>query len=286
MAILIPDFKKRGCALHILFFCNKFCLPAHTENIKQSGGEFMRIWRARQRTGILLILLPFALFCLFSLPRKAAVAADGAADIPARPKLIALTFDDGPSSVTTPVLLDGLAERGVHATFFLVGSMVADNPDVVRRMAAEGHQIGVHTYDHSSTTGLLDLSGEQFDAQVGVTARMITQLTGQTQFAFRPPYGFVDDRVRSLTPGPIVLWSIDPEDWRDQDARREAELILSQAEDGAIILLHDIFSQSVEAALQVIDSLHQQGYLFVTVDELFAARAIPLERGEVYLSAN
>lgn len=246
----------------------------------------MHSWRARQRTGILLILLPFALFCLLSLPRRGAVAADGAADIPARPKLIALTFDDGPSSVTTPVLLDGLAERGVHATFFLVGSMVADNPNVVRRMAAEGHQIGVHTYDHSSTTGLLDLSREQFDAQVGVTARMITQLTGQTQFVFRPPYGFVDDRVRSLAPGPIVLWSIDPEDWRDQDAQREAELILAQAEDGAIILLHDIFSQSVEAALQVIDSLHQQGYLFVTVDELFAAKAIPLEQGEVYLSAN
>lgn len=241
---------------------------------------------------LLAMVLPWAVYGGFCCLGRGAVSAGGAAEIAQgeetaerQPKLIALTFDDGPSSVTTPVLLDGLAERGVHATFFLVGSMVADNPDLVRRMAAEGHQIGVHTYDHSSSSGLLNLSQAQFDAQVGVTAAQLTKLTGQTQFALRPPYGFVDDGVRKRAPGPIILWSIDPEDWKDQNAAREAAHILSNARDGSVILMHDIFSQSVEAALQVVDALHAQGYWFVTVDELFAAKGVQLEKGLVYLSA-
>lgn len=222
-------------------------------------------------------------FSVQSLPT--AVPADGAAEldsaVPAE-KLIALTFDDGPSSVSTPVLLDGLAQRGVHATFFLVGSMAADNHALVRRMAAEGHQIGLHTYDHSSQQGLTGLSEPQFRAQVDTTRDLLTALTGQTKFVFRPPYGFVDDSVRLWADAPIILWSVDTEDWKNQNADRVAQHIISHAEDGAIVLLHDIFSSSVEGALKAVDVLLEQGYRFVTVDELFSARGIDLLDGEVY----
>lgn len=200
------------------------------------------------------------------------------------PPLIALTFDDGPSSVTTPVLLDGLAERGIKATFFLVGSMAADNHATVRRMAQEGHQLGVHTYDHSLQRGLTGLNEAQFRGQVDTTRDLISALTGQTEFVFRPPYGFVDASVKMWADSPVILWSIDPEDWKYQDAEKVAQHIISHAEDGAIILLHDIFKTSVEGALEAVDALLKEGYRFVTVDQLFEARGITAEKGTVYHS--
>lgn len=197
-------------------------------------------------------------------------------------KLIALTFDDGPSAVNTPVLLDGLAQRGVHVTFFLVGTMVEDSPELVCRMVEEGHQIGVHTYDHSATQGLTGLTEAQFRAQVDTTRALLFALTGETELALRPPYGFVDSGVLSWADSPIVLWSVDTEDWRDKDAARIARHIVEHAEDGAVVLLHDIFSTSVEGALLAIDTLMEEGYCFVTVDELLAAQRITPQNGAVY----
>lgn len=200
-------------------------------------------------------------------------------------KLIALTFDDGPSGSNTPVLLDGLADRGVHATFFLVGSMVEARPELAVRLAREGHQIGIHTYDHDSAGGLRGLSEEQFDAQVGKTRRLLTALTGQTEFALRPPYGFVDEGVETRAPGPIILWSVDPEDWKYRDTEKVTAHILSHVQDGDIVLLHDIFPTSVEAALRVVDTLQGQGWRFVTVDELLALRGQEPAPGEICHSA-
>lgn len=251
----------------------------------------MRPWKENLKalgSGLALLLaftLPWAAYTAACLHTGSSVAAGGTAELTQgedEAPLIALTFDDGPSSATTPALLDGLARRGVHATFFLVGSMAADNHDLVRRMSDEGHQIGVHTYDHSLSKGLTGLSEAQFRAQVDATRDLLTALTGQTQYALRPPYGFVDDSVRRWAEGPIILWSVDPEDWKDQNARRVVQHILSHAEDGSIVLLHDIFSSSVDAALQVVDALMEQGYRFVTVDELFAARGLTPAAGEVY----
>ena len=197
-------------------------------------------------------------------------------------KLIALTFDDGPRRSTTTALLDGLAERGVHATFFLIGSQVEDNRDVVRRMDGEGHQIGIHTYDHVKLTGL---NRADFDAQVDKTRDVLKATLEHNDFLLRPPYGMLDGSVKAWAGCPIILWSIDPEDWRDRNAAREVEQVVREARDGGIILMHDIFPESVEAALQIVDQLHAQGYLFCTIDELFAARGIPLEAGEKYWNA-
>lgn len=198
------------------------------------------------------------------------------------PKLIAITFDDGPRRSTTTALLDGLAQRGVKATFFLIGAQLEHNEDLIRRMDAEGHQIGIHTYDHVSLAGL---SKADFDAQVAVTRQKLMDILGHDGFLLRPPYGAVDAAVRRNAGCPIILWSIDPEDWKDRNAAREVEHAASNARDGSILLLHDIFPESVEAALAIVDRLHAQGYLFVTVEELFAARHVPLEAGEVYRAA-
>ena len=210
-----------------------------------------------------------------SVPAAAWTAAE-------TPKLIALTFDDGPRRSTTTALLDGLEARGVRATFFLIGKQLDHNEDLIRRMDAQGHQIGIHTYDHVSLTGL---SKADFDAQVALTRQKLMAILGHDGFLLRPPYGAVDEAVRKNAGCPIILWSIDPEDWGDQNAPREVEHVVSQARDGAIILMHDIFPASVEAALEIVDRLHAQGYLFVTVEELFAARHIALEPGETYSQA-
>jgi peptidoglycan/xylan/chitin deacetylase (PgdA/CDA1 family) len=237
--------------------------------------------------GVLLLALALFLVCLAVFgavsPREDAVAADAQAAVEQTPPLIALTFDDGPRPATTAQLLDGLSQRGVQATFFLIGEQLPGNEELVRRMAQEGHQIGIHTYDHVMLTGL---NQTDFDAQVARTRQLLCSILGYDDFVLRPPYGLCDEGVRAMAGCPIILWSIDPEDWGDKNTQREVEQIVREARDGSIILLHDIYPTSVDAALQVIDQLHQQGFLFVTVDELFAARGVELQPGQVYRSAD
>lgn len=196
--------------------------------------------------------------------------------------MIALTFDDGPMSSVTPALLDGLAQRGVKATFFLIGSQIVGNEDLVRRIEEEGHQIGIHTYDHVS---LIGLNRADFDAQVEKTGNLLERILGHGSFLLRPPYGLLDDGVRAMAQYPIILWSVDPEDWKDKNTARVAEHIVNQAQDGDVVLLHDIYTQSVDAALQAVDRLLARGYLFVTVEELFQSRGITLDNGQVYRNA-
>lgn len=209
----------------------------------------------------------------------AAVTAEGLAEIGIQRPLIALTFDDGPRRSTTSQLLDGLAQRGVAATFFLIGEQVEGNEDLVARMEAEGHQVGIHTWDHVSLTGL---NARDFYSQVERTGALLTQTLGHGGFALRPPYGLVDNGVKKRAGAPIVLWSVDPTDWDDKNTPRVVSEVVSQARDGDIILLHDIYPTSVEAALQIVDALHAKGFLFVTVEELALQRYVALEPGEVY----
>ena len=234
--------------------------------------------------------MPVLVFCLAGICLSAflnaesrwVLPADATADVEKPVKLIALTFDDGPRRETTAKLLDGLAQRGVPATFFLIGEQIVGQEDLVLRMESEGHQIGIHTYDHVTLTGL---NRADFDAQVDKTRQMLKKILGHNDFLLRPPYGLYDQGVQNKAGCPIILWSVDPEDWGDKNAGREVNHILSHASDGDIILMHDIYPASVEAALRVVDELHGQGYLFVTVDQLFAARGIELQPGEVYNDA-
>ena len=201
---------------------------------------------------------------------------------PAGEKLVALTFDDGPMGATTAALLDGLSRRGVCATFFLVGEQLAGNEALVLRMDREGHQIGIHSYHHKALTGL---NKPDFYEEVGRLREELTTLLGHNSFLLRPPYGIVDTQVQRMAEAPIILWSIDPEDWSDENSDRQVAVILDQVRDGSVILLHDIYPTSVDTALRVVDALLGQGYYFVTVEQLFAARGIRLEAGEIYRNA-
>ena len=203
--------------------------------------------------------------------------------VPGGTKLIALTFDDGPRRSTTTRLLDGLSQRGVRATFFLIGKNVEVNRDLVKRMEREGHQVGIHSYDHQRS--LAGLNQADFAAQVERSRDLLSEILGHSNFALRPPYGQSDAGVQKWAGGPIILWSIDPEDWGDQNVDREVKRITQNAKDGDIILMHDIFDATVEAALQVVDRLHAEGFYFVTVDELFDQKHLPLEEGEIYRRA-
>ena len=223
---------------------------------------------------LLALVLPLLIEGLYS---GQTLPVEGPAQLE-RP-VVALTFDDGPRRSTTGELLDGLAQRGVHATFFLVGEMLEGNGDLVERMAAEGHQIGVHTYDH---VWLTELSAVDFEKQVGRTRRLLTEMVGEGSYWLRPPYGGVDRGVEKRAGSPVILWSVDPEDWDDKNVTRIVEHIVSNVRDGDIILLHDIYPSSVEAALQVVDRLQERGFLFATVEELAQLRHIELKEGEVY----
>lgn len=192
------------------------------------------------------------------------------------PPLVALTFDDGPRNKTTGPLLDGLALREVPATFFLVGSRIAGSEELIRRMKAEGHQIGVHTYDHVIVT---DLSREDFDLQVGKTRALLTNILGEGDYWLRPPYGIVDASVEQWCDCPLILWSVDPEDWKDEDVDRIVASVLEHVQDGDIILMHDIFPSSVEAALRIVDALLARGYCFVTVEQLMEQRQMDIQPG-------
>ena len=190
--------------------------------------------------------------------------ADVDADI-GEEKRIAITFDDGPHRLYTPKLLDGLKERGIHATFFLVGENIGSNEALVKRMAEEGHLIGNHTFSHVQLT---KMKKEDACREVQQTNERICAGTGAPVLYIRPPYGSWNDELQAEIPMTVTLWNLDSEDWKSQNTGKIVELVESEAEEGSIILLHDIFDTSVEAALRIVDDLTAQGYTFVTVDEL------------------
>lgn len=243
----------------------------------------MRLWKRPEllwRAVLVGILLIFGL--LWLPPADVPVSGDLKLNVPqpgTQQKLVALTFDDGPHPDYTGPLLDGLKERGIKATFFLVGTQIQYAPELVSRMAREGHQIGVHTYSHVSVTGL---EREEFRLQVEGTRRLIYSQLGERELWLRPPYGILDENAQSWADGPVILWSVDPEDWKDDNVRRIKEHIVSHVRDGDIILLHDIYPSSVEAALAAVDELQKQGCRFVTVAELMEARGVVPQSGQVY----
>lgn len=200
------------------------------------------------------------------------------ARLPAGP-FVALTFDDGPKASTTAPLLDALARRGVHATFFVIGENVAGNEELLVRMEREGHQIGLHTFHHKS---LAAVNGRDFYAEVDRLRETLRGLVDQREFMLRPPYGMITPSNRARAGAPIILWSVDPEDWSDRDTARQTQVILDAVEDGSIILLHDIYPSSVDTALTVVDELMARGYKFVTVEELFALRGVEPQDGKEY----
>lgn len=180
-------------------------------------------------------------------------------------KRVAISFDDGPHLERTKVLLDGLKERGVRATFFLVGNRIAGNEGLILRMYEEGHMIGNHSYTHADLT---KLNKEAALWEINETNTIIENITGEKVEYIRPPCGFWNDTLEKEVEMTPVFWDVDPMDWRTVNAGVVVERVISDVDDGDIILFHDIYESSVVAALEVIDQLLDQGYVFVTVEEL------------------
>ncbi len=178
---------------------------------------------------------------------------------------VALTFDDGPSPKYTPLLLDGLKERNVRATFFLLGQNVKENQELVQRMQAEGHLLGNHTYNHVQLNKIPETTARQ---EILKTNNEIYEATGKYPEYMRPPYGAWKKNMELCVEMLPVFWDIDTLDWKSQNVDAILKAAGEEPEDGSIILMHDEYQTSVEAALLLVDRLKEKGYEFVTVDEL------------------
>lgn len=181
------------------------------------------------------------------------------------PLQVALTFDDGPHQTCTPALLDGLKQRGVKVTFFLMGENIAGKEALVQRMQEEGHLIGNHSYRHIQMT---KEGAEQACAEIEQTEEIIQGITGRRPEYLRPPYGAWNEQLECRVNLTTVLWNVDSLDWKLQNTERIVRRVEKDVKSGDIILMHDIFKTSVEAALRIVDDLQKQGYEFVTVEEL------------------
>lgn len=197
-------------------------------------------------------------------------------------KFVAITFDDGPSGRFTVALLDGLQERKVKATFFLCGYRVDQYPALTKRIANDGHEIGTHSDAHRYFS---EMSPAELCEDLTLSMEKLQKATGKRPTLLRPPGGIYDRKaLRQTTCGdlPIILWSVDPDDWCCYDSGVVTKRVLDRVEPGDIILLHDMYDSSVRAALNIIDKLQGEGYLFVTVSELAAIYGTELIGGEVY----
>ena len=195
-------------------------------------------------------------------------------------KYVALTFDDGPSGKYTRSLLDGLAYRGVHATFLLCGYRMEQYPDITQRIFDEGHEIGYHGFSHK-TMG--DMSRKTIGQELIDSEKLLPEDCDPV--FFRPPGGIVTDGVRQVADVrqlAILSWSVDPKDWATTSVGNVETAVLKEIQDGDIVLLHDMSISSVQAALDIVDVLQSQGYRFVTVSELAKLRKTPIRPGRMY----
>lgn len=197
-----------------------------------------------------------------------------------KPKLVALTFDDGPSGIFTQKLLDGLQERNAKATFLLCGYRIVQYPEVAQRIFDEGHEIGYHGYSHDSMKNMsrLSIAQELIDTQA--------LLPEDCEPVFlRPPGGFITDGVRQVAEArqlAILSWSVDPKDWATNETANIEQAVLGTVQDGDVILLHDMTMSSVRAALGIVDELQKRGFRFVTASELARQREMRIRPGKTY----
>ena len=190
-----------------------------------------------------------------------------------------MTFDDGPRTGTTDRLLDGLRERGASATFFVVGEEAEAAPDLVKRMRNEGHQVGNHTWSHVRLEGADPAVAMK---EISRTDVLLKELLGEGSYWLRPPYGLITEGMEKQIPVPMVKWSVDPRDWESRNTEKVVQAVMKDVKPNSIILLHDIYPTSVDAALQIVDQLQAEGYCFVTVEELLALNGVTPQAGVMY----
>lgn len=185
--------------------------------------------------------------------------------------VLALTYDDGPHPQNTPRLLNILRSRNVKATFYVTGENAKKYPDILRRMVAEGHEIGNHTLTHGRITAM---SQNDIRREIHATHQAVKSATGRLPTTFRPPYGATNDQLKAWIKAefgmPSIMWSVDPEDWKKPGVNVVTNRLVSGASRGGILLLHDIHKSSIDATPATVDKLKAQGYRFITVSQLIA----------------
>ena len=182
-----------------------------------------------------------------------------------------MTFDDGPHASNTPRLLDMLKQRKIKATFFVVGQCAVEYPTIMKRIAAEGHELANHSWSHPQLSAMSDAAVHD---QIQKTHDAIIQSTGVTPTLMRPPFGAFTQRQQRWANGEwgykCILWDVDPLDWKVRNAARVQSEILKHTVSGSIILSHDIHKTTVDAMPETLDGLLAKGFKFVTVTELLA----------------
>lgn len=225
----------------------------------------------KKRKAVILFMVTIIgmlLFCVFIfLWTKEEVLEAKSGEVCMEPELkkIALTFDDGPHPFYTEQLLDGLKERGVVVTFFVTGEHASLHPDIIKRMQEEGHLIGNHTYSHIQ---LRSDNRREFVEELQLTSRVIKEITGEDTLYVRPPYGAWDKSLEKELNMIPVLWTVDPLDWCSEDVGCIVRRVTDKVGENDIILMHDYYETSVTAALEIVDKLSEEGFVFVTVEEI------------------
>ncbi|MDR1463896.1 MAG: polysaccharide deacetylase family protein [Oscillospiraceae bacterium] len=208
--------------------------------------------------------------------------------------MVALTFDDGPRRSTTTEILDALEKYHANATFFCLGIHVEGNESVIERMLSLGCEVSSHSNEHKYLT---QLSPAALQKDLTAANEALAKVIGQRPALLRPPFGSKSTSLLAQLDVPVILWSIDTQDWvyhdgvqrSDYQRQKDLEKVVNEAldlvEDGSIILMHDVFFFSADAAAEIIQRLTAQEWQLVTVSELFAAKGIPLEPGKSYYHA-
>lgn len=194
-------------------------------------------------------------------------------------KIVALTFDDGPAYDKTETLLTEFEKRNVRASFFLLGELAAKQADLVKRAYDSGHTIGSHTYDHKNLT---KLEIEEVIYEIDYTNQILSEIIGADIKFLRPPYGSYNEKLLEIIDMSFILWSVDTEDWLLRDANKLAMYMVNNIEDGDIVLMHDIHAETIHGVIKGIDLLKEQGYEFVSLEELIEYRKINLESHTAY----
>ncbi len=184
-------------------------------------------------------------------------------------KVVALTFDDGPNPATTNQALDTLSKYGIKATFFVLGKNISGNEEILKRMKADGHVIGNHSWSHPV---LSKLSLDEAKKQITDTEDALTKVLGSSSKLMRPPYGAITDDIRNSLDLSFIMWDVDSLDWKSKNEASILTEIQRQVRNGSIILMHDIHAETVNALPKIIDYLKEQGYHFVTVPKMLNSR--------------
>lgn len=188
-------------------------------------------------------------------------------------KSIALTFDDGPKRETTSKLLDILSQKGIKASFFILGQNIDGNEDLLTRMKDEGHIIGSHSMYHHN---LSQMNEKTLTQDFGEMDQKANKIFKEPFKYIRPPYGAANPLVAKIANRPLIEWSVDSKDWSTKNTQMIVNQVTQTTQSGSIILMHDIYPETINAVPTIIDNLIQQGYNFVTVDALLNQPKEPL----------